>query len=178
MLLKITEDEFDIALDVRYATTDNFTQTVVYQKPYCFIRNECRGPLEKAIAFAKHQGYRLKIFDCFRPQSAQEILWNFCPDPTYIMPPTKGSVHTRGVAIDLTLINTDGRELDMGTPFDDFTIASHHDAILTPEQNLNRHVMLGIMSAAGWDFYSKEWWHYQLFDSRQYDLIFDDHGMM
>lgn len=178
MFFEVTENTFDVALDIRYADDNNFTGAPVYKKPLCFLRNECRKPLEEAIKYAHHLGYKFKIFDGFRPQEAQELLWRFCPDDNYIMNPTKGSVHTRGIAIDLTLMDEHGVELDMGTPFDDFTTKSHCDAILTPEQNKNRYILLGIMSAAGWDFFKNEWWHFQLFNSRSYDLIMDNHGIM
>ena len=77
--------------------------------------------------------------------------------------------------MDLTLTDADGNELEMGTPFDTFSPLSHHgvtEVSLTAQRN--RSILLGIMSAAGWDFYSKEWWHYQLFNSRRYQTLNDD----
>jgi D-alanyl-D-alanine dipeptidase len=97
------------------------------------------------------------------------------PDEQYVANPAKGSNHSRGVAVDLTLVDSEGRELDMGTPFDDFTVQSHHgnqDISLKAQQN--RFLLLGIMSAAGWDFYQCEWWHYQLFDPKRFVLLSDE----
>ncbi len=76
--------------------------------------------------------------------------------------------------MDLTLLDSDGAPLDMGTPFDAFTELSHHGAEgVSDAAQRNRFLLLGLMSTAGWDFYSKEWWHYQLFDPRRYPLISD-----
>jgi D-alanyl-D-alanine dipeptidase len=127
---------------------------------------------------ASRQGLKFKIFDAFRPQKAQEFLWSVCPNPTYVANPDKGSNHTRGIAVDLTLLDLYGEELDMGTPFDDFSDQSHHGAILSQDQERNRYTLLGIMMSAGWDFYIKEWWHYQLFNSSTYPLILNSYGMM
>ena len=127
---------------------------------------------ERAVALATQQGLRLKVLDAYRPQYAQEKLWSICPDANYILPPTKGSHHTRGVAIDLTLIDEQGKELDMGTDFDDFQVASHHGSLeISKTVASNRYLLLGIMISAGWDFFINEWWHYQLFNPRQYPLI-------
>jgi len=144
----------------------------------CFLHNDAKACFEKAITLAEQQGLRFKIFDAYRPQAAQEKLWEICPNPIYVAPPTSGSNHTRGVAIDLTLINRDGTELDMGTPFDDFTEDSHHGATLSKQANANRYLLLGIMMSAGWDFYQNEWWHYQLFNAESYSLLTNSYGIM
>lgn len=178
-LVEITEQSHPIVLDLRYGSTNNFTNTLIYEKSRCFLHADALILLENAIKLAAQQKLRFKIFDAFRPQKAQEKLWSICPDPMYVAPPDKGSPHTRGVAIDLTLIDENDNELDMGTPFDDFTEQSHHGASVTPQANANRYKLLGIMMSAGWDLYQNEWWHYQLFKARDnYPVILDDHGMM
>jgi D-alanyl-D-alanine dipeptidase len=110
------------------------------------------------------------------------VLWNHTPDPEFLADPRRGSPHSRGVAADLTLIGADGRELEMGTAFDAFTAQSHHGHLGIPaEAQRHRTILLGIMTSAGWDFYRNEWWHYQLFGSRDYDLLSDSvlpEGMM
>lgn len=178
MLVEINQFTHPITLDIRYASANNFTGVAIYNKPLCLIHKDALVLFEKAIVLAARQGYSFKVFDTFRPQAAQEALWRICPNETYIMPPTKGSVHTRGVAIDLTLIDKDGGELDMGTPFDDFTEQSHHGAVLNTVAEQNRYTLLGIMTTAGFDFYRNEWWHYQMFNPREYELLKNDYGMM
>ena len=108
------------------------------------------------------------------PVEAQWALWNARPDPEFLADPRRGSPHSRGVAVDLTLLDGGGRELDMGTAFDAFTPLSHHGRTdVSAEAQRNRLLLMGLMTAAGWDFYRNEWWHYQLFDARRYPLICD-----
>ncbi len=173
-LIEVTQTTHNIILDMRYATENNFTGQAIYNCTRCFLRPQALVLLEKAIALAGEQGYRLKILDAHRPQYAQERLWEVCPNPDYIANPVSGSHHTRGVAVDLTLIDSDGKELDMGTPFDSFDPASHHGSqIITPEAARNRYILLGIMMSAGWDLYLNEWWHYQMFKPREFELVKD-----
>jgi len=103
------------------------------------------------------------------PDAVKRYLAEFLSDPR------KGSPHSRGVAVDLTLVDGSGRELDMGTGFDAFTPLSHHAVTngIGVEAQKNRLVLLGIMTSAGWDFYKNEWWHYQLFNARGYPLLSD-----
>lgn len=173
-LIKISEHELDVVIDLKYATHENFTGKPIYQKAICCLHREAVGKLKKAVTLAKHLGYKIKIWDAFRPSEAQWKMWEHTPDPIYLTHPEKGSPHGRGVAIDLTLLNSEGNELDMGTAFDDFRPLAHHaNTEISPQAQLNRFVLLGIMSAAGWDFYQNEWWHYQLFDAKNYPLLSD-----
>jgi D-alanyl-D-alanine dipeptidase len=178
MLIEISELTHPIKLDLRYATSNNFTEQIIYKKSLCLIHKDALVCLEKAITLAAKQNFKLKIFDIFRPRAAQQALWDLFPNEMYVMPPEKGSVHTRAVAVDLTLVDSEGQELNMGTPFDDFTEQSHHGAQLSASIEYNRYLLLGIMITAGFDFYKNEWWHYQLFNPKLYDLIDDDYGMM
>lgn len=173
-LLEITPQSHDVVLDLAYATAQNLTGKPVYRQARCYLHPDAELRLARAIALARPLGLRLKIFDAFRPSEAQWKLWNACPDPAFLADPRRGSPHSRGVAIDLTLIAGDGKELDMGTEFDEFTPLSHHGSTAIPaEPQRNRFLLLGLMSAAGWDFYGNEWWHYQLFDSKRYPLLSD-----
>ena len=105
------------------------------------------GDLERAIALARPLGLRLKIFDALRPSEAQWALWNARPDPEFLADPRRGSPHSRGVAVDLTLVDGAGAELDMGTGFDAFTPLSHHAATeISAAAQRNRFLLLGLMS--------------------------------
>ena len=171
-LIEIKKQEFDVEFFIAYATENNFTGKPVYKNPYCYLHVNAAERLRKAIMLAKGLGLRFKIFDAFRPQEAQEILWAHTPDPEFLADPKRGSAHSRGVAIDLTLLNNQGQELDMGTAFDAFTPLSHHAVTeISKEAQQNRLLLLGIMTAAGWDFYANEWWHYQLFCAKDYPLL-------
>jgi D-alanyl-D-alanine dipeptidase len=173
-LVEITSESRDVVLDIAYATPRNLTGRPVYARAACYLHPDAAQKLDKAIALARPLGFRLKIFDAFRPSEAQWVLWNARPDPDFLADPRRGSPHSRGVAIDLTLLDGSGAELDMGTGFDAFTPLSHHANTDIPvAAQRNRLLLLGLMSAAGWDFYGNEWWHYQLFDARQYPLLGD-----
>lgn len=172
-LVAITEETHNLVLDMRYATSNNFTGAAIYQQNRCFLHPDAEACLNKAIALAASIGYRFKVFDAFRPKEAQIAMWNHTPDPNYLSHPDNGSVpHCRGVAVDLTLIDKNGSELEMGTEFDAFTKLSHHARTdISEVAQRNRITLLGIMTAAGWDNYRNEWWHYQLFDSKKYAIL-------
>ena len=165
----------ELLIDIRYATSDNFTGAPVYKAGKCFLHPVAAAHFKKAQTLAATLGLRFKIFDAFRPLEAQQALWNHTPDPDFLSEPGVGSTpHCRGVAIDLTLIDAAGNELDMGTGFDAFTPKSHHGNLeISQEAQQNRFTLLGIMTSAGWDFYRNEWWHYQLFNARQYQVLSD-----
>lgn len=173
-LLTIAPPDYDVELALAYATPDNVTGRPIYAHARAYLHEDAAAALARAVTLAGALGLRLKIFDAFRPSEAQWVLWNKFPDPEFIADPRRGSPHSRGVAVDLTLIDRDGRELEMGTGFDDFTARAHHanpDVSATAQRN--RAILLGIMTAAGWDFYRNEWWHYQLFNPRRYPVYSD-----
>lgn len=173
-LVAVTEEAFDVQIRLAYATAENVTGKPVYRRPLCYLHQDAAAALARAVDLARRLELRLRIFDAFRPTEAQWRLWESCPDPTFLADPRTGSPHSRGVAVDLTLIDRHDAALDMGTGFDDFSARAHHDnqAISATAQR-NRFILLGVMSTAGWDFYMKEWWHYQLFNARGYPLYSD-----
>jgi D-alanyl-D-alanine dipeptidase len=174
MLVDITEAGHGVTLDIAYATERNFTGRPVYSRPACYLHPDAAAALVRTVALARPLGFGVKVFDAFRPAEAQWKLWDFRPDPEFLADPRRGSPHSRGVAVDLTLTDADGAELDMGTGFDAFTPLSHHGVTDIPvAAQRNRHTLMGIMTAAGWDFYRNEWWHYQLFNARRYPLLSD-----
>ena len=175
-LNEITPETHNVELTIAYATPDNFTGKPVYARPGCYLHADAEALLVRAIGLAARQGWRFRIFDAFRPSEAQWKLWEHTPDPVFLADPRKGSPHSRGVAIDLTLIDAaTNRPLAMGTPFDSFTAMAHHGNTDVPEKaQENRYRLLGLMTAAGWDCYLKEWWHYQMFSPRDYKVLGDD----
>ena len=174
-LLDIATADYDVELDLRYASARNFTGKPVYARAGAYLHADAAAALRVAIELAAAVGLRLRIFDAYRPSEAQWILWNHTPDPEFLADPRTGSPHSRGVAVDLTLIDAQGRALDMGTDFDAFTPRAHHgDTEIPAEAQRNRFILLGLMTAAGWELYRNEWWHYQLFDAHaRYPLYAD-----
>jgi zinc D-Ala-D-Ala dipeptidase len=173
-LVEITEARHDVAIELAYATARNLTGKPIYRQQRCFLQADAEARLLRAVELARPLGLRLKIFDAFRPAEAQWMLWQACPDPDFLADPRQGSPHSRGAAVDVTLLAPDGAEFDMGTPFDAFTPLSFHGCTeVSVAAQRNRLLLLGLMSAAGWDFYANEWWHYQLFDPRRYPLLSD-----
>ena len=173
-LLPIIAAEHGVDIDLAYATVNNFTGKSIYRQARCYLHTDAAAALERAVELAQAQDYRLRILDAYRPTEAQWVMWNHTPDPEFLADPRRGSPHSRGVAVDLTLLDREGRELDMGTGFDAFTPLSHHGSLaISQSAQANRFALLGIMTVAGWDFYPNEWWHYQLFNSRQYPLYSD-----
>jgi D-alanyl-D-alanine dipeptidase len=176
MLIEITADSYDIELDLVYATARNFTSQPVYKNARCYLHPDAAACLQRSISLARGLGLRLKVFDAFRPSEAQWLLWEHSPNPDFLADPERGSPHSMGVAIDLTLINNQGQELDMGTPFDSFSPrAFHGDKAIPSQAQKNRMLLLGLMTCAGWDFFKNEWWHYQLHNARaQYAIMSDN----
>lgn len=176
-LVEIAPPAFAVTLDIAYATARNITGKPVYRRPGCYLHPDAAEKLSRAIALAKPLGLSLKVFDAYRPTEAQWMLWNAKPDPDFLADPRRGSPHSRGVAVDVTLIDESGAALDMGTEFDAFTPLSHHGRTDVPlVAQRNRLLLMGLMTTAGWDFYRNEWWHYQLFESRRYPLFDDGQG--
>ena len=173
-LIEIALPTYDVVIDLAYAPSGNVTGAPIYRQARCYLHREAADCLAKAITLAAALGYRLKIFDAFRPSEAQWILREQFPQPGFFADPRKGSPHSRGAAVDLTLVDTRGVELEMGTGFDDLTERAYHACLdISATAQRNRAVLLGLMTAAGWDFYRNEWWHYQLFNARRYPLYSD-----
>lgn len=154
----------EIIVDMPYADTANFTHQQIYACAVCQLRPEVARGLATANAYAKSKGYCIKVFDCYRPRSAQEKMYAIAPDPTYVAHPSKGSKHGSGCAVDVTLCKTNV-ELDMGTAFDHFSEKSHVSySGLTEKQKENRALLLDIMETAMFYPYENEWWHFNFRD--------------
>jgi D-alanyl-D-alanine dipeptidase len=162
-LIPITRDTHGVDIDLVYATARNLTGKPIYQHAHCLLLEPAEAALRTAIAIARDSGFALRIFDAYRPPQAQQVLWDFLPDPTYIADVKRGSNHSRGAAVDLTLLDANGEALDMGTDFDAMTVESEHFHPGLPEHvQRNRLMLLGVMHAAGFTHIKSEWWHYEL----------------
>ena len=173
-LMDITEEGHGVRIDMLYARADNFTGHVIYKHSRCALRPEAESCLRRAIAGARAFSLTLLIYDAYRPQAAQQALWDVSPNPDFVADPAKGSNHTRGVAVDLTLLDAEGHALDMGTPVDTMTDASRHfHSALPAAVQVNRMRLLCIMLEAGFVHYPHEWWHYELPNCQRFPLIQD-----
>jgi D-alanyl-D-alanine dipeptidase len=153
----------DFAYDMKYATTDNFLKAKVYDCAECFLRLKTVNALVEVNKKFMEKGYRIKIFDCYRPLDIQKKMWKIVSNPEYVANPAKGSIHNRGGAVDITLVSSNGKELDMGTSFDFFGIeASHNYPNVSEEVKQNRLVLKTIMTTSGFNSFDSEWWHYNL----------------
>ena len=156
-----------------YASPDNLAGRPVYAPDArCALRPVAADCLVRAVHAARRTGHGLVVYDAYRPAAAQAAFWRLLPDPRYVADASVGSNHTRGVAVDVGLLDADGAVLDMGTGFDDMRDQSHHDRDdLPPAAQRNRYLLLGIMLQAGFRSIPTEWWHYELPDVQEYALL-------
>jgi len=153
----------DFVYDMKYATSDNFLKAKVYDCAECFLRLKTVKAMLSANAEFMKKGYKIKIFDCYRPLDIQKRMWKIVPNPSYVADPSKGSIHNRGGAVDITLVDANGLPLDMGTTFDFFGVeASHSYQNLSQEIKANRELLKTIMIQNGFNSLDSEWWHYNL----------------
>ncbi|MEN8193350.1 MAG: M15 family metallopeptidase [Bacteroidota bacterium] len=183
----------DIVIDLRYSTPNHSFLNIPGEDdiplPKFYTCNESLVLLKLANALKLAQDYLrsvtshngkeypkgigIKIWDGYRPRAIQYLLFEAYPNPVYVANPSSGSMHNRGGAIDLTLIDlATGEELEMPTEFDDFsTDASHSNTNLTQEVINNRELLRYAMhDIAELSIYSAEWWHYNLPDAGSYPL--------
>ena len=163
-----------ITVDLRYATADNFTGQVIYTFSDAYLRYGTVKKLAAAQETLAEQGYGLKIWDAFRPVSAQFALWDICPDGRYVANPNKGfSSHSRGNTVDLTLVISDGEDVSMPTGFDDFSAKADRDySDVEEEAAINALLLEETMIEAGFKPYSSEWWHFSDTDSYEVEENF------
>lgn len=167
-----------IAVDLRYATADNFAGRDLYTPLDCaWLHSDAADALTASVAWLSGQpgGCRLLVLDALRPQRVQEALWAALQGTEllgYLAPPERGSIHSFGMAVDVTLVDPAGRELDMGTGFDDLSEKSHPAleaqflaaGALRPDQLQNRALLRAAMTHGGFTGINHEWWHFDCGD--------------
>jgi D-alanyl-D-alanine dipeptidase len=163
-----------LVLDLKYSTTNNFMHKKLYPTiKTTYLRKPAADSLKKIVAELLTLNLGLKIWDAYRPYSVTEKMWEQVKDSRYAADPAKGSGHNRGAAVDLTLIDlTTGKELSMGTGFDNFSDTAHQDfRNLPPDILKNRDLLKAIMIKYGFIPLSTEWWHFYLPNSADYELL-------
>jgi D-alanyl-D-alanine dipeptidase len=167
-----------IAVDLRYASTDNFAGCSVYGDLDCaWLHRHAAAGVEAAVRWLKQRDepYTLVIFDALRPHRAQEFLWQTLDGTDlrqYLADPVRGSIHSFGMAVDVGLLDQSGRQLDMGTAFDDMRALSHpaleqyhrEQGMLTDMQIANRGLLRTAMLDSGFHGINSEWWHFDFGD--------------
>ncbi len=164
-MVELINYDSSLVLDIQYATEDNFMKQKVYPCPKALLRKVAAEALFEAHQKFKEQGFRIKIYDGYRPLSVQWILWNKTTNKNYVANPRKGSNHNKGCAVDMTLVDSTGNELNMGTDYDFFGAAAHHTYTNFPQEEKeqilkNRKILKTIMESVGFKSISNEWWHY------------------
>lgn len=167
--LKDYSDAFEYNL--KYATTDNFLKSKVYDCAECYLRLKTVKALIKANKKFIKKGFRIQLFDCYRPLDIQKKMWAIVPNPEFVANPSKGSIHNRGGAVDLTLVTLDGKVVDMGTAFDYFGKEASHGYFFD-DKNIrnNRKLLRKVMIQNGFNALESEWWHYNLKDAKNDQL--------
>lgn len=172
-LRSIQEIDPTILVDVRYATKNNFTGRILYNSSKVYLIKEVAESLANVNKYVKTKyGYRIKVFDGYRPLSVQKIMWSIVHDERYVANPQKGSRHNRGCAVDLTLVDSLNNEINMGTSYDDFTEKAHRNyEKLSDEVIRNRKILEEAMIKHGFIPLETEWWHFDFRDWKKYPLL-------
>jgi zinc D-Ala-D-Ala dipeptidase len=174
-LTEISQDGILFQLDVHYATTDNFLNEVLYDCERCYLLPEVAEALTNAAYYFCDRGYTIKLFDCYRPLSVQKKMWEKLPNRIYVANPAQGSMHNRAAAVDLTLVDGDCVELEMGSGYDFFGRASHTDNFKFPDEILkNRKLLREGMEAFGFSTIQSEWWHFNFHGLGRTPLLYLD----
>lgn len=149
-----------IGVELRYAGTRHPFGQRMYPLNRAFLRRECALKVAAANDLLRPTGLRLNLWDAYRPLSVQAAMWAQVPDPAFIAPPARGSHHNRGAAVDVTLVDWQGKDVEMPTDFDDFTATAHSAAECSPQASAHRTILRRAMLAAGFTGIDSEWWHF------------------
>ena len=169
--VRLAEYSDGFAYEMRYATANNFLKSQVYPCAECYTRAVTARALIAANAELAAAGFRIRFFDCYRPNSVQFAMWEIVPNPQYVADPVKGSIHNKGGAVDITLETLAGQPLEMGTDFDFFGPRAHHDFTdLPPGVLVNRKMLKETMERHGFWSIRTEWWHYNLSVASNYPV--------
>lgn len=172
-LVAVTSVNSRIRLDIRYATTNNFTGRKVYPCVKAYLHKSTAVKLDNVQKKLESKDFGLKVYDAYRPLSVQKIFWKIVPDERYVADPAKGSRHNRGSAVDVTLVELEsGKELEMPSGYDDFTERAHYAYTnLSPEAISNRALLRATMTECGFVPLETEWWHFDDSDWTNYPIL-------
>jgi len=172
-LIEVTSEKVPgLVLEIRYATEQNITGKKIYADKRAWLREETIRKLAQVARELEEKGYRLVLWDGWRPASAQKALWAAKPDGRFLTPPNRISRHTRGTSVDVSLADRNGKTLEMPSDHDEFTDRADEDFSDVPKEVAQRARLLRkAMFRAGFSGVPDEWWHYDLRDWASYDPI-------
>lgn len=163
----------EIVLDIRYATTNNFTKEIIYNLPRAYARKPVAEALRNAQTEFKKHGMGIKIFDGYRPYAATVKFYEVYGDTTYVASPYRGSRHNRGCAIDMTLIDLKtGKDIPMPTEYDSFRREAWPSTpVSDPVVRKNRDLLISVMQKHGFKVNASEWWHFDFVGWQKFDVL-------
>jgi len=172
-LIEVTSEKVPgLVLEIRYATEQNITGKKIYADKRAWLREETIRKLAQVARELEEKGYRLVLWDGWRPASAQKALWAAKPDGRFLTPPNRISRHTRGTSVDVSLADRNGKILEMPSDHDEFTDRADEDFSDVPKEVAQRARLLRkAMFRAGFSGVPDEWWHYDLRDWASYEPI-------
>ena len=172
-LVEVTSENVPgVVLEMRYATERNITGRKIYPNGRAWLRQETIQKLAKVAQELEEKGYRLVLWDAWRPAYAQRKLWAAKPDGRFLTPPNQVSRHTRGTSVDVTLANREGRIEEMPSDHDEFSAKADEDfSDVSKEVAKRARVLRKAMFAAGFSGVPDEWWHYDLRDWGSYEPL-------
>jgi D-alanyl-D-alanine dipeptidase len=167
-LIRLLDLDKEFIIDLKYATKNNFTKQKIYNSNECYINKNTALLLIKAKNIFKADGYQVKIWDAYRPISAQKRFFEICPNPDFVaLPPDMSKIktfrplHLNGQCVDVTLVDADGNDLEMPTGFDDFSKMAGLGCPDIPEiPRKNAEYLRSVMESVGFKGYESEWWHF------------------
>lgn len=172
-LMEVTSEKVPgLVIEIRYATEQNITGKKIYVDKRAWLREETIRKLAQVARELEEKGYRLVLWDGWRPASAQKALWAAKPDGRFLTPPNRISRHTRGTSVDVSLADRNGKILEMPSDHDEFTDRADEDFSDVPKEVAQRARLLRkAMFRAGFSGVPDEWWHYDLRDWASYEPI-------
>jgi len=172
LLIEIKNNN-DFSFEIRYATSTNFIGEKLYDCEICLLRPQVAEALKEANKYFNQKGYRIKLYDCYRPLDVQKKIWEKIPRPTYVANPyTKGSIHNKAAAVDITLETLEGCYVEMGTDYDYFGKEAHIDNFHFSEDILaNRKLLIEGMRKFGFQTIRTEWWHFSYSKNGKFKIL-------
>lgn len=174
-LVNLKELSTEFEYEIRYATPNNFIGETLYDCEVCLLVPEVAEALLLANQYFCEKGYRIKIYDCYRPLDVQKKMWKKVPRATYVGNPYgNGSIHNKGAAIDMTLETLEGCYVEMGSDYDYFGREAHIDNYNFSKEILdNRKLLFEGMRKFGFNTIRTEWWHFSYKKNRSYKTLND-----